>query len=56
MAKCTGQSIEKVREDSERDRFFSAQESVKYGICDEVIGLDGNTAAAVAAADASKPK
>jgi ATP-dependent Clp protease protease subunit len=56
MAKCTGQPIEKIREDSERDRFFSSDEAVKYGICDEVIGLDGNPAAAVAAADASKPK
>lgn len=56
MAKCTGQTVERVREDSERDRFFSAQESVKYGICDEVIGLDGDNAAAVAAADGSKPK
>src|SRR5204863_2960822 len=36
MAKCTGQTFEKVREDSERDRFFGAEESVKYGICDEV--------------------
>lgn len=40
MAKCTGQSEDRVREDSERDRFFSAEESVKYGICDEVIGQD----------------
>jgi ATP-dependent Clp protease protease subunit len=56
MAKCTGQSAEKVREDSERDRFFDAQAAVKYGICDEVIGLDGDTKAAEAAADGSKPK
>jgi ATP-dependent Clp protease protease subunit len=56
MAKCTGQSTEKVREDSERDRFFDAQAAVKYGICDEVIGLDGDTKAAEAAADGSKPK
>jgi len=56
MAKCTGQSAEKVREDSERDRFFAAQEAVKYGICDEVIGLEGDSKAAEAAADATKPK
>jgi ATP-dependent Clp protease protease subunit len=49
MAKCTGQTVERVREDSERDRFFSAEQSVKYGICDEVIGLEK-------AADADKPK
>ena len=38
IAKCTGQTKERIREDSERDRFFSADEAVKYGICDEVIG------------------
>src|SRR5271169_3803255 len=32
MAKCTGQTAEKVREDSERDRFFSAHDAVAYGI------------------------
>jgi ATP-dependent Clp protease protease subunit len=56
MAKCTGQTVDRIREDSERDRFFSAEDSVKYGICDEVIGLDGDPRAAVAAADGSKPK
>ncbi|HEY1685437.1 MAG TPA: ATP-dependent Clp protease proteolytic subunit [Tepidisphaeraceae bacterium] len=40
VAKCTGQPIERVREDSERDKFFSAAESVAYGICDEVLGED----------------
>jgi ATP-dependent Clp protease protease subunit len=51
MAKCTGQSIEKIREDSERDRFFDAQAAVKYGICDEVIGEEtGVTAADTGAA------
>jgi len=40
MSKCTGQPYDRIREDSERDRFFSAEESVKYGICDEVIGLE----------------
>ena len=38
MAKCTGQKFERIREDSERDRFFDAAGAVKYGICDEVIG------------------
>ena len=56
MAKCTGQTPEKIREDSERDRFFDAKGSVAYGICDEVIGEDSDPAAAAAAADGSKPK
>jgi len=56
MAKCTGQSIDRVRDDSERDRFFDAKEAVKYGICDEVLGEDAPAAVAEAAADATKPK
>src|ERR1700675_1628848 len=40
MSRCTGQPIERIREDSERDRFFDAQQAVKYGICDEVLGED----------------
>jgi ATP-dependent Clp protease protease subunit len=54
MARCTGQSADRVREDSERDRFFSASEAVAYGLCDEVLGEDSPQA--VAATDASKPK
>jgi len=38
MARHTGQSPERVREDSERDRFFTAREAVEYGICDEILG------------------
>lgn len=35
-AKHSGQSAEKVRRDSERDRFMSAEEAKAYGIIDEV--------------------
>ena len=56
MAKCCGQTPERVQEDSERDRFFDAQEAVKYGICDEVLGEESSTQTAEAAADGSKPK
>jgi ATP-dependent Clp protease protease subunit len=56
MAKCTGQSAERVREDSERDRFFDAKQAVAYGICDEILGEDTDPKTAVAAADANKPK
>jgi ATP-dependent Clp protease protease subunit len=38
MARCTGQTVETIREYSERDKFFSAKEAVAFGICDEVIG------------------
>jgi ATP-dependent Clp protease protease subunit len=33
----TGQSIEKVRQDTERDYFMSASEAKEYGIIDDVI-------------------
>jgi len=35
-AEMTGQPIEKVRADVERDRFMSAQEALEYGIIDEI--------------------
>jgi ATP-dependent Clp protease protease subunit len=56
LAKCTGQSPDKIREDSERDRFFDAPSAVKYGLCDEVIGEESDSKTAEAAADATKPK
>src|SRR5688572_23325204 len=56
MARHTGQTEERIREDSERDRFFDAQAAVKYGICDEVIGEDSTTATVEQAANATKPK
>jgi ATP-dependent Clp protease protease subunit len=37
IAKCTGQSLDRIKDDSERDRFFSAREAVAYGLCDEVL-------------------
>ena len=36
-AKHTGQSLEQVHDDMERDRFFSAQEAVDYGLVDQII-------------------
>jgi ATP-dependent Clp protease protease subunit len=56
MAKCTGQTFDRIKEDSERDRFFDAPSAVKYGICDEVLGEDAPAHIAEAAADATKPK
>jgi ATP-dependent Clp protease, protease subunit len=56
MARHTGQPIERVREDSERDRFFDAKQSVEYGICDEILGADTDPKTAAAASDANRPK
>lgn len=38
MAKHTGQKIAKVEKDTDRDYFMSAEQAVKYGIVDKVIG------------------
>lgn len=37
LADSTGQSIEKIRADSDRDFFMSAQEAKDYGLIDEVV-------------------
>ncbi|MDC9595941.1 ATP-dependent Clp endopeptidase proteolytic subunit ClpP [Xenorhabdus anantnagensis] len=37
MAKHTGQSLEKIVEDTERDRFLSAEEAVGYGLVDSIF-------------------
>lgn len=37
IAKHTGQSLEKVEKDTDRDFYLSAQEAKEYGIIDEVI-------------------
>lgn len=37
MARHTGQTIEKIKEDTERDFFMSPEEAVAYGIVDKVI-------------------
>lgn len=37
MAAHTGQSIEKIEKDTDRDYFMSAQEALEYGLIDKVI-------------------
>ena len=37
LAECTGQSVEKVAIDTERDNFMPAEEAVKYGLIDKVL-------------------
>ena len=36
MSEMTGQDIERVKQDVERDYFMSAEEALKYGIIDEI--------------------
>jgi ATP-dependent Clp protease protease subunit len=37
IAKHTGQELDKVRRDTERDYFMSSEEAKEYGIIDRVI-------------------
>jgi ATP-dependent Clp protease protease subunit len=37
LVKHTGQSIEKIRQDTERDYFMDAEEALRYGIIDRII-------------------
>jgi ATP-dependent Clp protease protease subunit len=41
MAVHTGQSLEVIERDTERDRFMDAQQSVEYGLVDEVVTSRG---------------
>jgi ATP-dependent Clp protease protease subunit len=37
LIKHTGQSLENIERDTDRDRFMSAEESVAYGLIDHAI-------------------
>ncbi|ADE16158.1 ATP-dependent Clp protease, proteolytic subunit ClpP [Nitrosococcus halophilus Nc 4] len=43
LAKHTGQPIEKIQRDTDRDYFMSANESVAYGLVDSVLQQRGET-------------
>lgn len=37
LSKFTGQKIEQIEKDADRDKYFTAQEALKYGLIDKVI-------------------
>ena len=39
LATATGQPIEKITDDTDRDFFLTADEAIEYGIVDEILGL-----------------
>src|SRR6201989_2328452 len=41
LAKHTGQSVERIRQDTDRDRFMDWSEAVKYGLIDRVLEKRG---------------
>lgn len=54
MAKHTGQPIEKIAHDTERDYFMSAEEAKKYGLIDAVISRQTKGLKSVEPGDAAK--
>jgi len=38
LAKLTGQTVERISEDQERDKYFDAYEAKAYGLVDDVLG------------------
>jgi ATP-dependent Clp protease protease subunit len=56
LARHTGQTVEKIKHDSERDRFMSAQEAKAYGLIDEVyVGKESLISLAKAEEGGSPP-
>ncbi len=47
LARHTGQPVERIQEDTERDRFMTAQQAKEYGLIDEVLQLGGDGKVAV---------
>jgi ATP-dependent Clp protease protease subunit len=43
LAKHTGQSLERVEQDTDRDRFMSGADAVAYGLIDSVLERRGET-------------
>jgi ATP-dependent Clp protease protease subunit len=44
IAEQTGQSVERITTDSDRDRWFTAQEALEYGFIDHVVSRASHTA------------
>ncbi|MCX8115488.1 MAG: ATP-dependent Clp endopeptidase proteolytic subunit ClpP [Burkholderiaceae bacterium] len=43
LAERTGQTVEKIRADSDRDNFMSAEDAVSYGLIDKIFVKRGET-------------
>ncbi|QFU92174.1 ClpP family protease [Amycolatopsis sp. YIM 10] len=41
----TGQTVERITADADRDRWFDAEEALAYGFVDRIVGAAGSTAA-----------
>ena len=39
LSERTGQSLEQIEKDTERDHYMTAEEALKYGLIDEIIDV-----------------
>ena len=44
MSECTGQSLERIAKDTDRDNFMSPEDAVSYGLIDKVMARRGEAA------------
>ena len=44
MAECTGQPLERIAKDTDRDNFMSPEDAVSYGLIDKVMARRGEAA------------
>jgi ATP-dependent Clp protease protease subunit len=54
LAKHTGQSVERIKQDTDRDRFMDWQEAVRYGLIDKVLEQRGAGGGPAETRDAGK--
>jgi ATP-dependent Clp protease protease subunit len=56
MSKHTGQTIERITRDFDRDYFMDAESAVEYGMIDEILGQDTDTQEPSEEADGTEDK
>ena len=44
LAECTGQPLDRIAKDSDRDFFMSADEAVDYGLIDDILSPNSSDA------------
>jgi ATP-dependent Clp protease protease subunit len=44
MSECTGQPLERIAKDTDRDNFMSPEDAVSYGLIDKVMARRGEAA------------
>ncbi len=54
LAKHTGQSVERIKQDTDRDRFMDWQEAARYGLIDKVLEKRGEAGGAASAGSTGK--